>query len=173
MLVDGPEDNWELGARDAGAYTTLSEVVGYFEWLGSQLTDDTDRRAKFIAAGHAICSHETGLTYAMINGTGNLRGLAEMENVNIIGGADNPVREGLVALYVDGIASADVVSALNSQGIRTHLRKADHYLGNILNQLGLDGCVRVSMCHYNSEHEIAQFLTAMKEIAALNSGGVA
>jgi selenocysteine lyase/cysteine desulfurase len=95
-----------------------------------------------------------------------------MENVHIIGGADNPAREGLVALYVDGIASADVVSALNAQGIRTHLRKADHYSGNILNPLGLDGCVRVSMCHYNSTHEIAQFLTAMKEIAAPDAGGV-
>ena len=172
MLVDGPEDNWELGTRDTGAYATLSEVVGYFEWLGSQLTDDTDRRAKFIAAGHAIHAHETGLTDAMIKGTGNLRGLVEMENVHIIGGADNPAREGLVALYVDGIASADVVSALNAQGIRTHLRKADHYSGNILNPLGLDGCVRVSMCHYNSTHEIAQFLTAMQEIAAPDAGGV-
>jgi selenocysteine lyase/cysteine desulfurase len=172
MLVDGPEDNWELGTRDTGAYATLSEVVGYFEWLGSQLTDDTGRRAKFIAAGHAIHAHETALTDAMIKGTGNLRGLAEMENVHIIGGADNPAREGLVALYVDGIASADVVSALNAQGIRTHLRKADHYSGNILNPLGLEGCVRVSMCHYNSTREIAQFLTAMKEIAAPNAGGV-
>jgi len=28
------------------------------------------------------------------------------------------------------------------------------------------------MCHYNSKHEIAQFLTAMKEIAAPDAGGV-
>jgi selenocysteine lyase/cysteine desulfurase len=32
--------------------------------------------------------------------------------------------------------------------------------------------VRVSMCHYNSTHEIAQFLTAMQEIAAPDAGGV-
>ena len=49
--------------------------------------------------------------------------------------------------------------------------KPDHYSGNILNPLGLDGCVRVSMCHYNSRHEIAQFLTAMKEIAGPDAGG--
>jgi selenocysteine lyase/cysteine desulfurase len=54
---------------------------------------------------------------------------------------------------------------LNSEGIRTHLRKADHYSGNILDPLGLDGCVRVSMCHYNSIHEVAQFLAVMKSIA--------
>lgn len=75
MLVGGPADDWELGTRDTGAYATLSEVVSYFEWLGSRVTDETDRRAKFIAAGQAIHTHETALTDAMINGTGNLPGL--------------------------------------------------------------------------------------------------
>jgi selenocysteine lyase/cysteine desulfurase len=102
----------------------------------------------------------------MIHGTGNLPGLAEMDQVNIIGGVDNPAREGLVSLYVDGMASHDVVARLNEEGVRTHLRKADHYSGNVLDPLGLDGCVRVSMCHYNSEAEVAQFLAVMKTISA-------
>ena len=165
-LVGGPEQNWELGTRDTGAYATLSEVVSYLEWLGSKVTDTSDRREKFVAAGAAIHAHEKTLTDSMIHGTGNLPGLAEMDRVEIIGGVDNPAREGLVSLVVTGMSSADVVKRLNEQGIRTHLRKADHYSGNILDPLGLDGCVRVSMCHYNSEHEVAQFLAAMKTIAA-------
>jgi len=165
-LVGGPEHNWELGTRDTGAYATISEVVDYLEWLGSNVTESGDRRTRFIAAGAAIHAHEKTLTDAMIHGTGNLPGLAEMDKVKIIGGVDNPAREGLVSLVVDGLNSADVVKKLNEQGIRTHLRKADHYSGNILDPLGLDGCVRVSMCHYNNEHEVAQFLAAMKTIAA-------
>ena len=165
-LFGGPEHNWELGTRDTGAYATISEVVDYLEWLGSNVTESVDKRTRFIAAGAAIHSHEKRLTDAMINGTGNLPGLVEMDKVKIIGGVDNPAREGLVSLVVDGLNSADVVKKLNEQGIRTHLRKADHYSGNILDPLGLDGCVRVSMCHYNSEHEVAQFLAAMKTIAA-------
>ena len=165
-LVGGPEQNWELGTRDTGAYATISEVVDYLEWLGSNVTESVDKRTRFIAAGAAIHAHEKRLTDAMINGTGNLPGLVEMDKVKIIGGVDNPAREGLVSLVVDGLNSADVVKKLNEQGIRTHLRKADHYSGNILDPLGLDGCVRVSMCHYNSEHEVAQFLAAMKTIAA-------
>ena len=165
-LVGGPEHNWELGTRDTGAYATISEVVDYLEWLGSNVTESVDKRTRFIAAGAAIHAHEKRLTDAMINGTGNLPGLVEMDKVKIIGGVDNPAREGLVSLVVDGLNSADVVKKLNEQGIRTHLRKADHYSGNILDPLGLDGCVRVSMCHYNSEHEVAQFLAAMKTIAA-------
>ncbi|GAA6193181.1 aminotransferase class V-fold PLP-dependent enzyme [Phaeobacter sp. NW0010-22] len=165
-LIDGPEDNWEMGTRDTGSYATLSDVVSYFEWLGEQVSDTTDRREKFIAAGEAIHAQEKVLTDAMIHGTGNLAGLKDMENVQILGGVDNPAREGLVSLTVSGVPSVDVVKALNAHGIRTHLRKADHYSGNILDPLGLDSCVRVSMCHYNSAHEVAQFLTAMKDISA-------
>ena len=164
-LIGGPEGNWELGTRDTGAYATLSDVTDYLEWLGGQVSDSTDRRTRFKAAGAAIHAHEKSLTDAMIHGTGNLPGLASMPRVQIIGGTDNPAREGLVSIYVDGMASADVVTMLNEEGIRTHLRKADHYSGNILDPLGLDGCVRVSMCHYNSIHEVAQFLAVMKSIA--------
>ncbi|MBS9717783.1 aminotransferase class V-fold PLP-dependent enzyme [Pseudohalocynthiibacter aestuariivivens] len=164
-LIDGPADNWEMGTRDTGAYATLSEVAAYFEWLGEQVSDTTDRREKFVAAGEAIHAQEKALTDAMIHGTGNLEGLAEMEKVHLIGGVDNPAREGLVSLYVDGVPSVDVVARLNAQGIRTHLRKDDHYSGNILKPLGLASCVRVSMCHYNSAHEVAQFLAALKTIA--------
>ena len=163
-LVGGPEGNWELGTRDTGAYATLSDVTDYLEWLGTQFTESTDRRERFKAAGAAIHAHEKSLTDAMIHGTGNLPGLASMPRVRIIGGIDNPAREGLVSLYVEGMNPADVVTDLNKEGIRTHLRKADHYSGNILNPLGLDGCVRVSMCHYNSLHEVAHFLAAMNSI---------
>ena len=165
-LVGGPGGNWELGTRDTGAYATLSDVTDYLDWLGSQVSDTPDRRARFEAAGVAIHQHEKNLTDAMINGIGNLPGLASMKRVTIIGGADNPAREGLVSLYVEGLPSAELVTMLNREGIRTHLRKADHYSGNILDPLGVDGCVRVSMCHYNSIHEVSQFLAVMKSVAS-------
>ena len=167
-LVGGPAENWELGTRDTGAYATMSDVVDYIEWLGSQVCDSDNQRTRFEAAGNAIHDHEQALTDAMIHGTGNLSGLAEMAHVHIIGGADNPAREGLVSIYVDGIDSKDVVAHLNNEGVRTHLRKADHYSGNVLDPLGLDSCVRVSMCHYNSAAEVAQFLGVMKNIASPN-----
>ena len=164
-LVGGPDGNWEMGTRDTGAYATMSDVVSYFEWLGAQVSDAPDRRGKFRAAAESIRGQEQALTDAMVSGTGNLPGLAEMEAVTILGGAENPAREGLVSLRVEGVPSVEVVKRLNEQGIRTHLRKADHYSGNILTPLGFDSCVRVSMCHYNSVQEVASFLAAMREIA--------
>lgn len=162
-LIGGP-GSWELGTRDTGSYATLHDVIRYMEWLGGQFTDGTDPRDKFEAAGAAIHAHEAALTRAMLHGTGNLKGLAEMPDVRIIGGVENPLREGLVACWVEGRDTAQIIAALNERGIRCHIRKADHYSGNVLEPLGREDCIRVSMCHYNRVQEVAQFLAAMQEI---------
>ncbi|WP_170365238.1 aminotransferase class V-fold PLP-dependent enzyme [Ruegeria arenilitoris] len=164
QLIDAPADGWEFGTRDTGAYATMSDVVAYFDWLGGQVSDAADQRTRIEAAGQAIHAYETHLTNAMINGVGNLPGLHDMDHVTILAGADNPAREGLVSIVVRDMPSVDVVSRLNAQGIRTHTRKADHYSGNVLNPLGLSDCIRISLCHYNTEHEVAQLLTALKDM---------
>lgn len=164
MLIDAPATGWEFGTRDAGSYATVSDVVAYFEWLGGEVSEETDRRKRIEAAGQAIHAYETHLTDTMIQGTGNLPGLQDMNHVTILAGADNPAREGLVSIMVQGRASEDVVEILNAQGIRTHTRKADHYSGNVLAPLGLPDCIRISMCHYNTEAEVAKLLAAVKEL---------
>ena len=163
-LIDGPVENWEMGTRDTGAYATFSDVVDYFDWLGGQVSNATNKRSRIEAAGAAIKAHEKTLTDAMLFGTGNLPGLTDLEGVTIVGGPDNPAREGLVCFALDTVPALEIVDQLNQNGIRTHIRKADHYSGNILNPLGLTAAVRVSMCHYNSVGEVAAFLTAIKEI---------
>ena len=162
--VGGAPANWELGTRDTGAYATFSDVVDYLSWLGGHFTASANLRTRIEHAGAAIHGHEKALTHAMLHGTGNLRGLAEMPGVTLIGGIEEDKREGVVSLTLKGMESEAVVAHLNVRGIRTHTRKADHYSGNILTPLGLKSCVRVSICHYNSEREVAQFLTVMGEL---------
>ena len=163
-LKGGPVENWELGTRDAGAFATLSDVVAYFEWLGGEVSDETEARKRIEAAGKAIRSYESHLTNALINGTGNLPGLRDIDGLTILSGADNPGREGTVSFAVEGMDSPEIVRRLKDQGIRTHTRKADHYSGNILIPLNLPDCVRITMCHYNTTQEVAQMLGVMKEI---------
>jgi len=165
-VMGGPASNWEMGTRDTGAYATFSNVVEYLVWLGSHFTRSDDRRARLEAAAEAIHGQEQALAEAMLNGTGNLRGLKDIPGLNIIGGADNARREGVVSVWLDGRPSEEVVTFLNARGIRTHTRKADHYSGNVLSPLGLADCVRVSFSHYNTQAEVAQFLTAMNEFTS-------
>ena len=163
-LIGAPEDQWDLGTRDTASYGTFSDVVEYFDWLGAHFTNSDDRRERIVAAGVAIHKHEKDLTDAMIYGIGGQDGLASMSEVLIIGGVENPLREGLVSLAVEDISAVDVVSALREKGIRVHARKNDHFSGNVLIPLGMEDCVRVSMCHYNTEEEVAEFLSVMKSI---------
>jgi len=165
-LIGAPNAPWELGTRDAGSYATFTDVVGYFEWLGGRVSNATTARDKIVAAGHAIAAQENALVDAMLHGVGGEKGLADMPEITVIGGLDNPHREGLVAIVVKGHASADIVTKLSQHGIRVHIRRADHYSGNILTPLGLDSCIRVSMCHYNTKHEVQAFLKAMRIILA-------
>jgi len=157
-LINGPEENWELGTRDTGSYATFSRVIEYFEWLGSQFDNLADRRKKIEIAAQKMQEQEHDLCELMLHGEGNLVGLANLAGVNIVAGVDNQQRKGLVSFWKEGVAAADIVEKLNQHGIRTHVRKADHYSGNILDPLGIDACVRVSVCHYNTRQEIKQFL---------------
>lgn len=163
--LDGtPADFWELGTRDASAYATFSEVVRYLEWLGSEFTDSNDQRDQLDAAGQAIIAQEAYLVDVMINGTEDRKGLRQMPAVLVIGGYDNDDRAGLVSMAIEGVPSVEVVKTLNQAGVRTHLRKADYFSANILDPLGLDSCIRVSMCHYNSKDEVLKFLDVVDKI---------
>ncbi len=164
MLIGALATGWEFGTRDTGAYATVSDVVAYFDWLGGEVSDETETRKRIEAAGRAIHSYEAHLTNAMIYGTGNQPGLREMEHVTILAGADNPAREGLVSIVVNGMPSPEVVTLLNNKGIRTHTRKADYFSGNVLDPLKLSDCIRISLCHYNTEEEIEELLGAIKDI---------
>jgi len=167
QLIGGPKLAWEFGTRATGSYATFSDVVSYLDWLGSQTAPSENRREQLVGAGQAILAHEKALCDAMIHGIGNLSGLAQMTDLEIIGGLDNPNRKGMVSFRIKGKASADIVTALNDRSIRTHTRKADHYSGNVLDPLGWSDCVRVSMCHYITMDEVRSFLTAMTEISDL------
>ena len=69
----------------------------------------------------------------------------------------------MVSFTLATMPAADLVAHLNARGIRTHIRLNDHYCGNILGPLGLDACVRASICHYNTPEEAGRFLDAMEE----------
>lgn len=169
--LDGtPADFWEMGTRDTSAYACTSKVVEYFDWLGAHFTDSKDRRTRLLAAGEAIAAQESGLVDLLINGNSEQSGLRDIAAIFVIGGFDNPAREGMATFIVEGKPCAEVVAELSAKGIRTHVRKADHFSGNILLPLGQPSCVRVSMCHYNTGDEVLRFLRELEAIVAEHNG---
>lgn len=164
MLIGSPNRSWEMGTRDTGAYATFSQVVEYFDWLGSRVSNASSRRGKITAAGRAIGEQEHQLCDLALRGRGEVKGLQDYPGIQVIGGIANSARKGLVSFTAEGITPAKIVAHLSANGIRAHIRKADHYSGNILNPLGLDSCVRISFCHYNTEDEVLALLKALPSI---------
>ena len=164
QLVNGPAENWELGTRDTGTFATFSDVVDYLEWLGSNFTKSKSAREKLNAASKAINSHEREIVSLIINGTQKTLGLSAIKTIKIIGKSSLEPREGVISFYVEGIRSNLIVEKLRQKNIRVHIRKNDHYCGNILNPLNLKDCIRLSICHYNSKKEAVEFLKAINQI---------
>ncbi len=167
--LDGVAANvWELGTRDASAYAAFSEVVRYLEWLGAEVTTDTDTmapRGLIEQAAAAIRAQERDLVDAMMWGTGGLPGLGQLDKVSVIGPATSEHRSGMVSFMIDGMDSLVVVDELNADGVRTHARKRDHYSAGVLEPLGIENCVRASLSHYNSRAEVEQMLATVNRLA--------
>ena len=166
QLVGGPFQNWELGTRDAGSYATFSDVVDYLDWLGSNFTNSESARERLEASSVAIKSHEQELVNLALHGSENLIGLIKNEQIEIIGDLASTSREGVVSFYLKNKPSSLIVEKLRQRKIRVHIRKDDHYCGNILRPLNQKDCIRFSICHYNSKAEVIEFLKAINEISA-------
>ena len=166
QLVGGPSQNWELGTRDAGSYATFSDVVDYLDWLGSNFTNSESARERLEASSVAIKSHEQELVNLALHGSENLIGLIKIEQIEIIGDLASTSREGVVSFYFKNKPSSLIVEKLRQRKIRVHIRKDDHYCGNILRPLNQKDCIRFSICHYNSKAEVIEFLKAINEISA-------
>ena len=166
QLVGGPSQNWELGTRDAGSYATFSDVVDYLDWLGSNFTNSESARERLEASSVAIKSHEQELVNLALHGSENLVGLIKNEQIEIIGDLASNSREGVVSFFLKNNPSSLIVEKLRQRKIRVHIRKDDHYCGNILRPLNQKDCIRFSICHYNSKAEVIEFLKAINEISA-------
>ena len=166
QLVDGPSQNWELGTRDAGSYATFSDVVDYLDWLGSNFTESENTRERLEASSLAIKSHEQELVNLVLNGSEDITGLRSNKEIQIIGSSDAKFREGVVSFFQKNKPSSIIVEELRLRKIRVHIRKDDHYCGNILRPLNQKDCIRFSICHYNSKAEVVEFLRAINEISA-------
>ena len=165
-LLGKPKDMWDLGTRETAAYAGMSKVVEYFQWLGSKFTDSADARDRITAAMRAIEAHEGELLRAMLHGTGGAKGMLQLDAVRVYGNKEDAAnQEAIVAFNVAGMDSTAAVEHFGRSGIRVHNRISDCYSKHTLSAMGIEECVRASLCHYNTPDEVAEFLRALEKMA--------
>ncbi len=86
--------------------------------------------------------------------------LAKINSVQFIVNGKPDV--GVIAFYVEGHHNHDIATSLDSHGFA--IRNGQHCAMPLMQTLNLDGCLRVSLCAYNTESEIDAFVSCLQNI---------
>ncbi|MNE13161.1 Cysteine desulfurase CsdA [compost metagenome] len=99
----------------------------------------------------AVEAHETSLHQHL------LRGLADREGVRVLGAPQTA----LASFVIDGVHNADIAHLLTEQGIA--VRAGHHCAMPLLQGLGLEGAIRVSLGLYNDSDDLQRFFAALDQ----------
>ncbi|MDU9393157.1 cysteine desulfurase [Pseudomonas sp. zfem002] len=104
---------------------------------------------------NAVIAHETALHQYL------LRGLGDREGLRILAAP----QAALASFVVDGVHNADLSHLLTEQGIA--VRAGHHCAMPLVNSLGLDGAIRVSLALYNDSDDLQRFFDALDQALEL------
>lgn len=105
--------------------------------------------------GAAVVDHEAALHRHL------LRGLRDREGVRVLGAPELA----LASFVVEGVHNADLAHLLTEQGIA--VRAGHHCAMPLVNSLGLDGALRVSLALYNDSHDLECLFGALDQALEL------
>lgn len=136
-------------------------IVEYLEGLAQRQGAPISGREAIEQTFEAIAEHETRLGEILL---AFLRG---RDNVRIIGRpeSDSERRVPTISFVVDGMQSDEIVRRVDEANIG--IRFGDFYARRLVEDMGLtkiNGVVRVSMVHYNTEDEIHRLVETLDTI---------
>ena len=164
-------DVWDLGSSAPWQFVVVSAIVDYVCWVGAQGSGaggEFTRRESFVAGMEAIGLHESALLARLLNGSSEGPGLRQMEHVNVFLDHDDLSKRDLIlAIGFDHIGCALAVGEYEKRGVIVYERVSSSlYSKRMLESFGLEGAVRVSPLHCNSEADIDRFLHITQQIAS-------
>ena len=142
------------------AYSTTG-IVEYLARVGEQAGQGGSTREKIEAAWSAITGHENLIAERL------LEYLRSRNDCRIIGRerGDDPRRVPTISFTIDGQDSGKIARQMDAYNIA--IRFGDFHARRLAEYLGLtdsNGCVRVSMTHYNTLAETDALIRALDEI---------
>lgn len=163
-------DVWDLGSSAPWQFAVVTTIVDYVCWLGGHApaADGVgERRKSFVRGMQAIGLHERALLARLLDGGGESVGLRMMGGVSVfLDHHDLSKRDLIIAIGFDHIGCAAAVGEYEKRGVIVYERVSTSlYSKRMLESFGLEGAVRVSPLHCNSEADIDRFLKITREIS--------
>ena len=171
---------WDLGSAAPWQFATLTAIVDYVGWLGSQASGSraspgAGRRESFVRGMEAIARHERALLARLLEGGSEAPGLRELPGVEVFLDHDDlGQRDLILAIGFEHIGCTEAVNEYEKRGVIVYERVASSlYSKRMLESFGLAGAVRVSPLHCNSPADVDRFLVITREIAEAGESGKA
>lgn len=171
-----PTNYWDVGSADPAQYAMFSAVINYVCELGLKYSNASSpgdaseprqqQRQQFVAGMQMIALHERALLSRMLNGTDDIQGLRDMQNVDVyLDYEDLTKRDLILAINFKNIEPAKAVMEYDKQGVTVFERvNTSLYSKRMLESFGLEGAIRVSPLHCHSAEDIDTFLTITKQM---------
>jgi len=168
-LIAKPIVEWELGSPAPAHFSAITEIVNYVCWIGGKFIPTTDRRELYVEGMKRINLHERALMYRMLNGTNIVKGLRNIEGVQVfLDYEDLSTRDFILAIGFDNLDYSKAVEEYEKEGVIVYERIASSlYSERMLRTLKIAGTVRVSPLHCHSNEDIDNFLIATNRLAKL------
>ena len=170
-----PPLNWEMGTRDQSLFASISAVIDYLEWLGSNVQEQFEekivaycgRKRLLKAALSWVEEYEQALSLAMLQGTQGQEGLNSIDRVEVYGITD-PAKVNLrVPTFTFNVEGADprkVTEYLwDKHAIALLAENGGGFYSRTLKTYRKSIAVRASPVHFNTLQEIEEFLRALKD----------
>ena len=166
-LSGKPATYWDLGSTAPWQFAVLTDIVDYVCWLGGHFTQETDRRARFVAGITHIELHERALLHTLLEGTSNATGLRHIPGVTVfLDYHDLSKRDLILAIGFEHLDCAQAVAEYAKRGVTVYERVASSiYSKRMLDSFGITGAVRVSPLHCHTPQEMEQFLRVTHNMA--------
>ena len=114
-----------------------------------------------------ITLHERALLYRLLHGSDQVKGLLDLEGVNVAVEMDDLTeRDLIVPIIFDKLTCEEASRAYEAKGVVVHERTdASLYSARQVNSIGQHGIVRISPLHCHTYADIDAFLKITAEIA--------
>ncbi|MGB9024138.1 MAG: aminotransferase class V-fold PLP-dependent enzyme [Candidatus Bathyarchaeia archaeon] len=180
----GPE-KWELGTRDQALFASITAVMDYLSWLGSNVEQEVQdeissyagRRRPLKAAMSWIEKYERTLSVAILGGRNQARGMQAMRELEIYGTKDPAKAHLRVPTFTFNIVGADPEKVAeyfwNKHAIALLAEDGGGFYSRTLKTYGKSIGIRASLVHFNTVQEVEGFLSSLAEtVTHFGSGSV-
>lgn len=169
-LYGKSDGDLQLGSPVPAHFASISEVVDYVCWIGSEFSNSQDRRSLYVEGMNRIALHERALLDALLNGTDKVTGLRNIPGVTVhLDYKDLSTRDLIIAMSIDGLDFKEAVRQYEDEDIIVFERVASSiYSKRMLESFEMTGAIRVSPLHCHSLEEIECFLEITMKIIEKN-----